>query len=262
MKAAYKSRDGRVTLYHADSTDVLLSIAPGSIDLVQTDPPYSSGGLHKGERSRDPLTKYLNHLGPKATRHASFGGDNRDQRSFSFWATQWATLAVRSLKVGGHMQVFTDWRQLPTVTDVVQAGGLLWRGVVPWDKGRGSRAPHTGYFRHQAEYVVWGTKGPAPKCHGRGPFDGVVACGVKSREKLHPTGKPPEMLGELMGPCSPGGVVFDPFMGSGSAGVAALRRGLRFIGVECDAEHYQTAVDRLKAEARNTKGRTPAGAAA
>lgn len=35
---------------------------------------------------------------------------------------------------GGYAMVFTDWRQLPTLTDVFQAGGFIWRGLVPWTK--------------------------------------------------------------------------------------------------------------------------------
>jgi hypothetical protein len=41
------------------------------------------------------------------------------------------------------------------LTDVMQAGGFVWRGVIPWDKTESSRAPHTGYFRHQCEYIVY-----------------------------------------------------------------------------------------------------------
>jgi hypothetical protein len=68
---------------------------------------------------------------------------------------------------------FTDWRQLPMLTDVLQAGGFVWRGVMPWDKTESSRAPHTGYFRHQCEYVVWGPRWRAwpkgmPNCSSLG----------------------------------------------------------------------------------------------
>jgi len=50
---------------------------------------------------------------------------------------------------------------------------------VAWDKGRGSRAPHKGYFRHQCEYVVWGTKGAAIQLEHDGPFDGCIQAVVK-----------------------------------------------------------------------------------
>ncbi|MCZ5321894.1 hypothetical protein O5699_04105 [Escherichia coli] len=74
--------------------------------------------------------------------------------------------------------VFSDWRQLPALTDAFQAGGVLWRGLVVWDKTQASRAPHTGYFRHQAEYVVWGSNGKSRQMPARWPVPGCdyAAC--------------------------------------------------------------------------------------
>jgi len=92
------------------------------------------------------------------------------------------------LKDGGYFLSFTDWGQLPVMTDAVQAGGIVWRGIVAWDKGGGARAPHKGYFRHQCEYVVWGTKGAIDKNNPAGPFSGCfktprVASGQAPRHR-------------------------------------------------------------------------------
>jgi hypothetical protein len=103
-----------------------------------------------------------------------------------FWAVLWASLAARTLKVGGRFYMFSDWRQLPAATDVVQAAGLMWRGVVVWDKGRGSRAPHTGYHRHMAEYIVFATKG---KCGG--PFEGVIRTTIPATVDKRPSDSVP-----------------------------------------------------------------------
>jgi len=46
--------------------------------------------------------------------------------------------------------------------------------------------------------------------------------------------------------CPPGGVVLDPYMGSGSTGVAAITLGMRFIGIEIDREHFDTACERIR----------------
>lgn len=81
----------------------------------------------------------------------TFSGDNRDQRSWCFWMTQWLALCQVRVKPGGYVMIFTDGRQLPMLTDAFQAGGFIWRGVIPWDKTESARAPHTGYFRHQCE---------------------------------------------------------------------------------------------------------------
>ena len=96
----------------------------------------------------------------RADHNTDFGGDNRDQRSWLAWCAMWLDMCRVTLCEGAYAMVFTDWRQLPALTDAFQAGGLVWRGLIPWDKTEASRAPHKGYFRHQAEYVVWGSNGP------------------------------------------------------------------------------------------------------
>lgn len=67
---------------------------------------------------------------------------------------------------------------------------------------------------------------------------------------IHPTVKPTDLMAYL---CrlvtSPGGVVLDPFMGSGSTGKAAVREGFRFIGIEMDADYIAIAESRIAHEA-------------
>lgn len=64
----------------------------------------------------------------------------------------------------------------------------------------------------------------------------------------HPTVKPTDLMAYLCRLVTPaGGVVFDPFMGSGSTGKAALREGFRFIGCEKETEYSVIAEARLKA---------------
>ncbi|EKN5996291.1 DNA-methyltransferase [Yersinia enterocolitica] len=239
---------GNATLYCGDVLDVLPALST-RFDAVITDPPYSSGGLHKNERSAQPSAKYLgNHL------YAEFSGDNRDQRSWAFWSTRWLSMAARLVHSGGYMMVFSDWRQLPTLTDVFQAGGVVWRGLVVWDKTQSSRAPHTGYFRHQAEYIVWGSIGKLEKCLHAGPFPGVITERVNPSEKIHMTGKPVRVIEELVKPLAPSAHVLDPFMGSGTTALPVLARGGKFTGIELTNQYFDIACDRIeKAQAELTQ---------
>ena len=155
---------------------------------------------------------------------------------------------MRATKPGGYCLLFTDWRQLPACTDAFQAGGWIWRGLIAWDKGLGSRAPNTNYFRHQCEYVVWGTNGGNETLEddGRGgPWPGCYQINVKQNDKHHMTGKPTPLMRELVQCCPPGGTVLDPFMGSGTTGVACKLEGRNFIGVEMNAEYVAIARGRL-----------------
>lgn len=239
----YYAADG-VTLYHADCFAVLPLLAADSVDLLLTDPPYSSGGQTAGQRQSDPREKYCQN-GQDLGR-PTFSGDNRDQRSFAWWATLWMSQCHRIVKPSGYVLTFTDWRQLPLMSDILQAGQFLWRGVIAWDKGGGARAPHKGYFRHQCEYVAWGTKGACRKAEHAGPFAGCYRYPVLQRDKFHMTGKPTPLLRDLVACVPQGAVVLDPFAGSGTSGVAALQTGRQWIGIEAEERYCEIAAKRLQ----------------
>lgn len=78
---------------------------------------------------------------------------------------------------------------------------------------------------------------------------GVVNADGRNIKRVHPTQKPVKLMEMIITDFTkPGDVVLDPFMGSGTTGVACMRMGRRFIGVEVDQKHFDTAVERLKQE--------------
>ena len=114
--------DPALTLYQGDALAVLQSFPPLCVDAVITDPPYSSGGLMLSARQADPAVKYQNN-GTVKTYPPMFG-DNRDQRSFIMWATLWLAECWRVARDGSPLLMFSDWRQLPAMTDVAGRRGL------------------------------------------------------------------------------------------------------------------------------------------
>lgn len=253
MKPTWSTRDGRVQLCHAEAFSVLPQLRARSATAIITDPPYSSGGLTRSDRSQTVAAKY----GAKRFQNSAFSGDNRDGRSWGYWCTLWLSECARIIKPSGYVLMFTDWRQLPMASDALQSGGITRRGIVAWDKTEGARAPHTGYFRHQCEYVVWGTAGvSAPAKHG-GPWLGCLRVPVTQADKFHMVGKPTALMEKLVRIVPPGATIVDPFMGSGTTAIAALRHGRRFIGIEKDVEHFATTVDRVEAELGNRRKIAP-----
>lgn len=246
MKPTWQSDDGTVMLYLGDSLEVLPRLGEGSVDAVITDPPYSSGGFTRSDRTADPSEKYVQ-TGTDIIR-ASFSGDNRDGRSWCYWSALWLSACHRLVRPSGYALTFCDWRQLPLATDAIQAGGFVWRGIVPWNKGQGARAPHTGYFRHQCEYVVWATNGVSAAAEHGGPWPGCYDVPVLQADKFHLTGKPTALMEKLVAIVPRGGLVVDPFMGSGTTGVACLRGERRFIGIEKEPAYFDIAVERVRAE--------------
>jgi site-specific DNA-methyltransferase (adenine-specific) len=215
----------------------------GSIDAVITDPPYSSGGFTRGDRTADTTAKYVQ-TGTLKQRLAFFG-DTRSQWGWHYWTALWLSRCWQLVKDSGYILMFSDWRQVSVAMNAIEAGGFVLRGLVPWDKGLASRPPHTGYFRHQCEYVVWGTKGVSKPCGHGGPWPGYQNVAVKQEDKHHQTGKPTELLRRLVVVAPPAGVVFDPFCGSGTTCVAAAELGRRWIGCELSEEYCSVARRRV-----------------
>jgi site-specific DNA-methyltransferase (adenine-specific) len=225
-----------------------------SIDALVTDPPYSSGGFTRGDRMSDARAKYAR----GAESPAGFGGDNRDQRAMLAWCSMWLTGGRRACVTGAPVAVFSDWRQLPLMTDALQVAGFIWRGVVSWTKKNASR-PAMGRFRADSEFVAWGSAGPMPFARGVGVLPGSIACApVTASRRVHLTEKPVEVMASLVAVAPPGALVCDPFAGSGSTGVACLQTGRRFVGVEQDPHYFAVACDRLEAAERGAReGRRP-----
>jgi site-specific DNA-methyltransferase (adenine-specific) len=236
----------RWVVMEGEMLEGLRTLPTASVDALITDPPYSSGGAFRGDRMLDTNAKYVN--SENAGQRPDFAGDNRDQRSFMYWCALWLAECLRIAKPGAICAVFTDWRQLPSVTDAIQAGGWVWRGVVPWDKTEATR-PQMGRPRAQCEYVVFGSAGALDKRESVGVLPGLIRAIVNPDEKLHIAGKPIAVMSELARWCVPGGVILDPFSGSASTGVGALRQGRRFIGIEVDPYWAKLSVDRMEAEA-------------
>jgi site-specific DNA-methyltransferase (adenine-specific) len=156
----------------------------------------------------------------------------------------WMTECQRVLKPGATFATFTDWRQLPTMTDAVQAGGLIWRAVAVWDKGVGR--PMRGRFRNHIEFIIWATNGPHTDPQESYPSAIMRHSSPGGADRLHMTEKPVSLIEELLTLTPPGCLVADPFMGAGTTGVAAAKTGRRFLGVELTAHYAAVAEQRMR----------------
>jgi site-specific DNA-methyltransferase (adenine-specific) len=233
-------------LYQGDSIAVLNAMRDAGrvVSAVITDPPYSSGGMVRGDRMSSTRLKYARSDSKTADSLVAFTGDNRDQRSYLTWCSLWLSICLDISEGGAPVVAFTDWRQLPTTTDALQAGGWVWRGVVPWAKP-GAR-PQMGRFASGAEYFAWGTNGPSPDREDVGCLPGwYVAASPRRDVREHITQKPVELMQNVVRICRQGGSVLDPFCGSGTTGVAALIEGRTFIGIEREEAHLVTSARRL-----------------
>lgn len=234
----------RWTLHLGPALPVLLDMPDASVDGLVTDPPYSSGGQFRGDRTGGVRQKYLNSDSKQADYLPTFGGDNRDQRSFGLWCELWLGECLRIVRPGRAACLFTDWRQLAITTDALQLGGWVMRGIAPWIKP--DARPQMGRISAAAEFVVWGTAGPSADDTEIGCIPGYfVGRSPRGDDRVHVTQKPDDVMAWLLGIVPAGGTVLDPFAGSGSTGAAALRTGRSFVGCELTEENAEVAARRL-----------------
>lgn len=238
--------DDAVELHHGEALALLHELDSESVDAVVTDPPYSSGGQFRGDRAGQSTNAKYVQTGTIAER-PDFSGDNRDQRGYAYWCALWMSEALRVTRPGGSLLVFTDWRQLPTTTDAVQAGGWVWRGIIAWDKTEVVR-PRSG-FASQCEYVVWATAGPMREDYAV-YLPGVLRTpSPRGAARIHITEKPIELMRRLAEIAPRGGVILDPFAGSGSTLRGAKDTGRRAIGFELNERFCRVAAERCLQEA-------------
>ena len=230
------------TLHQGDALTILPTLDI-LVDAVIMDPPYNSGGrTNTARRAQGARGKYVS--GDAQHDLPDFAGDNRDQRGYACWLGLIAARCLRLARPGASLLTFTDWAQLPATSDALQAGGWIWRGIIPWRKPI-SRPQRDG-FRRECEYVLWGTHGEplrhAPTVYLPGWLEGSQPRG---KARVHITQKPVQVMRQLVRIAPEGGTVLDPFAGSGTTGVAALTEGRAFVGIEDSAAILATARERL-----------------
>ena len=228
-------RDG-VTLYCGDCLDVLHTLAVA--DAFVMDPPYCSGARKAAEKpGRGGMSRGARWAAKPMT------CDAMTTVGFIWLLRHVAIHAERMLPDGGSLLSFIDWRQYPNAYGAIETANLRIQGVVVWDKmhfalGNG--------FRNQHEFILHASRG-TPTIHDRA-VPNVIQCKRIAASTIHPTEKPPALIVRLLPVVTcEGQQVCDPFMGSGTTGVACVQTGRRFIGIEKEPKYFEIAVKRIEA---------------
>lgn len=228
---------GRATLFLGDTLEALSEI--GGADSIITDPPYCSGSVSEASRS---AAKGQGLRSETITKLGWFVGDNMGTAGLVFLLRAVAFEATRLIPATGSMLTFCDWRMVPNIGPAIESAGLRYQNLIVWDKG--AMGLGAG-FRAQHELILHHTNG-SPRYFDKATSNVIVSRRVHKSEREHQTQKPADLMERLIRVVTPpGGTVLDPFMGSGSTGVAAIRSGRSFIGIERDEGHFETARKRL-----------------
>lgn len=224
-------------LYLGDCLDIMQAMHDESVDAVVTDPPYCSGA-----RTAAAVTNRGGMSRGQRWNAKPIDSDQMTSTGYIWLMRQVAREALRLLKPGGWFVSFVDWRQYPALYGAIETTNLRVCNMLVWDKC--SFALGNG-FRNQHELAIVATKGVGQ------PHDlstgNVIATKRLGQSEDHPTEKPVDLIRPILRVVAPkGGVILDPFMGSGTTGVACMIEGRAFIGIEREPEYHATAQRRLR----------------
>lgn len=218
-------------LYCGDCLDIMKDIENGYIDLIITDPPYKTitGGKNNGRNAKRPK-----------------GILNENNGLFKYKNIQirdWMPEIYRILKDNSHCYIFTNSLNLQEMMNEATRAGFKLHNVLVWEK---NNCTPSQYYMKNCEYILFLRKGKAKWIKNVGSsktahrFNNIIG------NKLHPTEKPVDLIEYyLLNSSNEKDIVLDPFMGSGSTGVAALKNDRNFIGIELEEDYFKIAEKRI-----------------
>jgi len=153
------------------------------------------------------------------------------------------------LKTDAALACFCQWKGQEDFKTAIRLAGFDVRSHVIWDRLNGGMGATHCTFAPRHDVVWFATKGRFRFPNGR-PDSVLPHANVPTKRRVHSTQKPHDLMTQLVRKLTPvGGIVYDPCMGSGSTGAAAIAAGYRFIGVELDARNFANAKRRIVAAA-------------
>jgi DNA modification methylase len=216
-------RIGQATLYEADCAEVLPLIERA--DLLLTDPPYGIGESHKRNATRGK--PFGSRVDSKNTRGTYVAPVDYGDYEWDHEPPSPATLALCVEKAKHAVIWGGNYFGLPAASK--------W---LVWDK------ENSGDF---ADCELAWTNLPGAVRIFRHMWNGMLRASERGTQRVHPTQKPVLLMEWCITQAGDVSTVLDPFMGSGSAGMACAHMGRSFIGIEREPRYFDAACERIAA---------------
>lgn len=224
-------KDDTTWLMQGDCLERFKEIPSGSADLVLTDPPYNI--------ARENNFKTMGRAG------IDFGDWDKGADLFSYIRE-----AYRVLNKNGSFVVFNDWKNLGDIVKFSESLGFVTKDMLRLEKTNPMPRNRDRRYITDYECAIWFTMPKAKWIFNRQDPNYQRPKFVHSVQSgLHPTQKNLQLMEELVKIHSDeGNTIIDPFMGSGTTGVACRNLNRKFIGVELDLDYFNIAKERILGE--------------
>lgn len=212
----------------------------GSVDAVITDPPYN--------------VSRPNHFATME-RYNAYKGIDFAEWDHGFNQTIWLSPVVDTLKNPSSLVIWNSWQNIPLISDFLEGKGLSPKRVLVWRKTNPMPTNRDRLFTSSFEFALWATKGSGWTFNRRtDTYETGYFEYPNNNFPEHPTAKPIGLFQELLEILTVGDdTVLDPFMGSGTTGIAAVKAGRNFIGIEIDEGYCDIARERIEQAAREPR---------
>lgn len=237
-----------IDLRLGDCLDVLKTIPDNSIDLIVTSPPYNKVGLRNGKKTGG---KRWSSCGGNI--NYSFYDDNMEESEYQKWQIEILNECYRILKPSGSMfynHKVRRYKGKGYFPSWVLQTRLTFYQMIIWNR-KSSVDANINYLNPTTELVFWLVKDKPKVFKKNGDYVNEVWDIVPKPFKKHPAPFPVELPQNCIKLCSDVyDVVLDPFMGSGTTGIACKKLNRNFIGIEIDENYYNVAKQRIEETTR------------
>jgi len=237
-------------LINADCLEAMSGLEDGSVDLLLTDPPYNLGNFMK-KRATNLSAMRDNHF-------SSASWDMLDQDSWASQMDKFFSEGARVVRSGGSAIIFMSVIKLETLIAIAQKHGFYYKTTGTWHKTNPMPRNMNLHFVNSTEswvYFINDSKTGTFNNGGKIVHDFVETSVINKGETRlgkHPTQKPLELMKHFVQLLTNrGDLVLDPFMGSGSSGVASIELGRAFTGIELDKKYFKLAKSRIASAERS-----------
>lgn len=227
-----------VKIFNKDCLELIPKIK-SKVSLILTDPPYGIN-FKSGRQLEDRRQGFAIKI-----RDSSFFEKISNDDSIPL---TWLELCYPIVKNCGAIYVFCHWRKLGQLYSAVCKAGFIPKNLIVLNKSNHGMGDTKGSYAPKHELILFSVKG-RHKCNwSNGRLKDVIDVHVKysGAHRLHPNEKPISWMTKFIETSSNKGEwIFDPFMGSGSTGEAAIKLDRNFLGCELDKNYFDIAESRL-----------------